>query len=236
MINIAIVEDEHAESDLLKSYIDTYSKKQNVEFSVKSFDNPHVFLSNYNGGYDIVFMDIEMPYMDGLTVAHRLRDADSDVTIIFVTNMAQCAVNGYEVNALDFIIKPVSYLSFELKLRRALEYRRNRGGMKIIVKVVGGFECINTSELKYVEIINHNLIFHATRGNFQSYAQLKRIESPLLEHGFMRISRCFLVNLRYVKSVQGYDVEVGEDKIQVAHQKRTELMRALADYLGGGVV
>lgn len=235
MINIAIVEDEAAESKKLKTYISEYTKKQGLEFNVASFANPIVFLTNYTGNYDIVFMDIELPDMDGMACACKLRDIDTDVTIIFVTNMAQFAVKGYEVNALDFIVKPVSYLSFELKFRRALEYRRNRGGMKIMVKTVGGSECINTSELIYVEIINHNLIYHTTRGNFQSYDQLKRIETPLIEHGFMRISRCFLVNLRYIKSVRGYDVEVGDDVIQVAHQKRSELMRLLADYLGGGI-
>ena len=235
MINIAVIDDECEEIERLTSYFDKFSEGSGIAFNVKSFTNPVNFLTGYSGNYDIVFMDIELPDMDGMTAARKLRASDSDVTIIFVTNMAQFAVKGYEVDAFDFIVKPISYLSFNLKLKRALEYRRSRNDTKIMIKISDGFECVMASELAYVEILNHTLIYHTTRGHFTSYDQLKKIEAPLLEHNFVRCSRCYLVNLRYVTSVKGFDIVVGGDELQVSHQKRREFLRALADYLGGGV-
>lgn len=234
MINIAIIEDEKDESDKLASYVRAFSEENDVDFNVKQYANPITFLTNYSGNFDIVFMDIELPDMDGMTAAHKLRAADSDVDIIFVTNMARYAVKGYEVEALDFIVKPVTYLGFGLKLKRALSRRCRRDGTKIVVKTTEGQECVSSSELMYVEILNHNLIYHTVRGNIRSYDQLKRIEDPLLLHGFIRISRCYLVNLRFVRSVRGCDVRVGDDTLQISRQRRSEFMRALADYLGGG--
>ena len=109
MINIAIIEDNAADANLLRSYIDRYFAETDKSYKVEVFSDGFNFLSNYSGKCNIAFFDIEMPHIDGMQVARRLRAVDSEVSIIFVTNMAKYAINGYEVSALDFIIKPVEY-------------------------------------------------------------------------------------------------------------------------------
>ena len=119
MYNIAIIEDERDAAQLIRSYLDEYSKSSGEQFTVYEFSNAVRFLENYTAKYDIVFMDIELPDMNGMEASRRLRMMDKDVILIFVTNMAQCAVSGYEVEAFSFIVKPATYNNFVMKLERA---------------------------------------------------------------------------------------------------------------------
>lgn len=107
MYNIAIVEDSKEATDVLKSYFDRFSEEMGARFNVVCFDNALDFLENYSSAFNLVLMDINMPHMDGMEASHRLREIDNNVTLIFVTNMAQYAIRGYEVGATDFIVKPV---------------------------------------------------------------------------------------------------------------------------------
>ena len=124
MINIAIIEDNAADANLLRSYIDRYFAETDKSYKVEVFSDGFNFLSNYSGKCNIAFFDIEMPHIDGMQVARRLRAVDSEVSIIFVTNMAKYAINGYEVSALDFIIKPVEYFLFHAKMDKAVRIQR----------------------------------------------------------------------------------------------------------------
>lgn len=120
MINVAIVEDEDCAANNLSEYLNTFGRQNNTEIKAERFRDAISLLTGYSGKFDIVFMDIELPEMNGMDAAKKLREIDMSVTLVFVTNMAQYAVKGYEVGAVDYIVKPVSYYDFSLKLRRIL--------------------------------------------------------------------------------------------------------------------
>lgn len=104
MFTVAVVEDDETAVAKLRACLDQYAATHaGVQFDVTVFNEPTSFLDPYKTVWDIVFMDIEMPNMDGMEAAHRLRAVDSEVILIFVTNMAQFAAKGYEVDALDYI-------------------------------------------------------------------------------------------------------------------------------------
>lgn len=119
MIKIAIAEDEKKEAEKLESYIRRYGAEHGENYNVSVFTNGIDFVSSAEP-FHIVFLDIDMPLMGGLDAAKKLREADKSACIIFVTNLAQYAVKGYEVDAMDFVVKPIDYPSFESKFKKAL--------------------------------------------------------------------------------------------------------------------
>lgn len=235
MINVAIVEDERPAAELLAGFLEKYSGQYGEQFKTVCFADAITFLTNYQPNYDLVFMDIELPDLNGMDAAKKMRGLDKDVTLIFVTNMAQFAVKGYEVGAYDFIVKPVMYPNFALKLRRALEYIRGKSGVKLHIPVDNGVMCLPSSEIKYVEIIKHRIIYHTLSGDYNSHGTLKKVEALLPDAHFVRCNSCYLVNLRFVTAVIDYQAHIGGEVLQISHPKKREFMRALNNYFGGGV-
>ena len=120
MKHIAVVEDDSSASQQIQNYLSLYQKENEQEFSVTVFADGLSILEDYHPIWDIILMDIEMPLMDGMTAAKCIRELDQSVIIIFITNMAKYAIKGYEVGALDFVLKPVSYFAFSLKITLSL--------------------------------------------------------------------------------------------------------------------
>lgn len=231
MFNIAIVEDELAAADVLCDYIKRYGEEHEELFRTVCYHSALDLLTNYSSAYDIIFMDIELPHIDGMEGARRVRQMDKSVTIIFVTNMAQFAVKGYEVDAFDFIVKPVSYYGFALKIQKALDRIKLRDDKAIIISNQEGYRKLLLSEIKYIEIEKHRIISHTISGIYESYGTLKSIEEKLPKERFVRCNSCFLVNLKYVDGIDGFVVQVGKDRLQISRSRRKELIRALNDYI-----
>ena len=120
VVHVAIVEDEQIHQDTLKNYLQRYESENGVSFHIDVFANPILLLENYKPVYDLIFMDIQMPDINGMDTARRLRAMDQNVLLIFVTSLAQYAIEGYEVAAVDYILKPVQYFSFAMRLTRAI--------------------------------------------------------------------------------------------------------------------
>ena len=231
MINAAIVDDEQSAGDLLEGYLKRYSEEcgTGIGFNVSRFNDGLSFLASA-----IVYMDIDMPDFDGMKTAEKLRSVDSSVVIVFVTNMMQFAVKGYEVGALDFLVKPVSYDNFALKLRRAIEQIKVSGADRIILVSDGVTRAVRRRDIKYAEIISHDIVYHTSEGDIRTYGSLKKAEQ-LLGAGFARCNSCYIVNLAFVDSVKGFSVIVDGKELSVSHLKKKEFMKTLADYYGGKI-
>ena len=231
-MNVVIVEDNQKDASLIKSYLEKFAKEKQIDIVVNEFLNPILFLEQYSLTYDIVFMDIHMPIMNGLECAKKLRVIDKNVVLIFITNLAQYAVNGYEVNALDFIVKPISYYNFSLKTQRALKYLEDNHDVKIKIKTLNGIAVLSIKEILYIEIFNHSLVFYTNDNNFiESNGQLLEIENELLSYDFFRCSRNYLVNLRYVRSINDNFVFIGDKKLEISRRRKKSFIEALASYL-----
>ena len=119
MIELAIVEDEKAYVEQLLQFVDQYQREYGESIRTTCFRDGDEIVNGYDGSYDIILMDIQMKFMDGMSAAEEIRKVDQKVIIMFITNRIDYAVRGYDVDALDYIVKPVSYFSFAKKLRRA---------------------------------------------------------------------------------------------------------------------
>ena len=168
-MKIAIVEDNPASAEKLRGYLRQYGEENQKEFDITLFGDAVSFLDRYSP-FDMVFMDIELPGMDGMEAARRLREVDRQAILLFVTNMARFAVKGYEVDAMDYLVKPVQYGSFSLKLRRALA-RWEQTSETILVSQPNGFQRLLLREIRYLEVSSHKLIYHTTGGGRGKAAQ-----------------------------------------------------------------
>lgn len=234
MVRCAIVEDESVAAETLASFIERYSEETGTAFSVTKYDNAVTFLTEYRSNFEIVFMDIELPMLNGMDASFELRKKDPEVVLIFVTNMAQFAVQGYEVGALNFIVKPVSYFNFAQKLSRAMHKVELLANDEIPVKRNKTVMRIKARDIKYVEVLGHELIYHGDNVTYNSPGSLKDAESALSKFRFARCNNCYLVNLRYVTEIKNYTVIVGGEVLKISRPKRKDFVRAMNEYLAEG--
>ncbi len=233
MHRIAIIEDDARDLDQILGFLSHYQQEHNIAFSITSFKDPMKFLSEYRSDYDLVFMDIELPPFNGIDVARRLRDIDPVVALVFITNMEQCAVTGYEVDALDFVVKPINYYRFSSMMGKALRSIRRRSEKEIVIRSSSKITRLPISQIFYVEIRDHLLIYHSTQGNLEAWGKLSDLEKELLDFDFVRCSSSYLVNLRHIISVDGDTVNIAGDRLPISQRRRKTFYNDVTNYLSG---
>ena len=231
MVKVALVDDDIHYRECLIGYLKRYEQESGTKFAISTFTDGDEIAEQYTCNYDIILMDIAMTYMDGIKTAEQIRKMDSEVVIIFVTNMPQYAMKGYAVDALDYVLKPISYFAFSQRIDRALTRMKKRSKKFLTVPVKSGVKKLEVSEITYVEVRDHDLLYHTRTENFASKGSLTDVEQKLDSGVFFRCHKCYLINLEHVQSVQGCDVRVGGDLLQVSRAKKKELLDALNNYI-----
>ena len=233
MIRVAIVEDEAEIQEQLMGYVQRYTRQYGTVFEVKTFADGLEILEDYRPAYDLILLDIEMKHLDGMETARRIRELDPEVMLVFITNMAQYAIKGYAVGALDYVLKPVPYFAFSQQLQKVEEQLRRRTRHYLAVPVEGGLRRLDTSRIYYIESEGHRVHFYTEEGDFAAPGALKALEEKLADRPFARCNSGYLVNLAQVQAVQQNTVEVGPYELQVSRPKRKSFLAALTDYIGG---
>lgn len=233
MIRVAIVEDEAEIREQLMGYVQRYTRQYGTAFEVKTFADGLEILEDYRPAYDLILLDIEMKHLDGMETARRIRELDPDVMLVFITNMAQYAIKGYAVGALDYVLKPVPYFAFSQQLQKVEAQLRRRTQHYLAVPVEGGLRRLDTSRIYYIESEGHRVHFYTEEGDFAAPGALKTLEEKLADRPFARCNSGYLVNLAQVQAVQQNTVEVGPYELQVSRPKRKSFLAALTDYIGG---
>lgn len=231
-IVVAIVEDDKTECERLCRMLDLYAKNNDIEFCKRIFETGEKFLFDFKVGFDIVFMDIQLPDIDGMEASRRMRKIDKNVLLVFVTNFAKYAINGYEVGATDFIVKPVEYDWFETKMYNIVSRIPEISDTVITIKTSEGVVLLNTSNITYTEVMGHKVIFHTKEGEYDLYGTLKAFEDKLNDAGFLRCNSCYMINPRHVTAVKKDFVVVNGDELKISVPKRKEFKRQMTQYLG----
>lgn len=181
-------------------------------------------------------MDINLPYMDGIEASEKLRKIDPTVIIVFVTSLAQYAIEGYKVHAFDYVLKPVNYYNFVLTLERILPHLKDNDKSIVIYTNKTSFKKILIERIKYIEIINHKLVFHTLDGDYETHGALNDYVDMLKDDYFELCNRCYLINLKMVSQVTPDSVIIDDESLLISRPKRKQFLHVLNEFIatGGG--
>lgn len=241
MINIALIDDNLNDLNTLKSFIDKYTESDeldsHIEVNITTYNDPTLFLNENNFKYDLIFLDIEMPKINGISLAKRIREKDSNVGLVFITNMAQYAINGYEVSAIDYILKPLDYYDFALKFNKIINFvKRNISNYIYLKSVENNLIKVDVNEIIYVEIFSHYLIYHLENREIKVRGTISEAENNLSNYYFFRISKSFLINLKHVINIKLDNVLLtGNIELIISRLRKKDFLEAFYKYLGGGL-
>lgn len=231
MMNICIVEDEASQAKLLRDYILKYANKSGQQLSVTHLPDGIDLVDDYKGQYDIILLDIQMKHLDGMAAAEKIRALDSDVIIIFITSTVQYAVQGYAVDALGYVLKPVPYVQFEQLFDKAIT-RVNARRKKVYIKIPVDerqlkLDCEN---IYYIESQRNNVQIHCKDEDYVTAGPLKKFEEMLSNHGFSKCHNAYIINLSYVQAVQKEEVLLTNGvTLPISRARKKEFMSALTE-------
>lgn len=227
-MQIAIVEDDAVAQLALQQFCRRYASENKVTITIETFSDATTFLTHQRPGTDVVLMDIQLPSISGMQAAKQLRAQGSNVIIIFVTSAPQYAVEGYTVDALSYLLKPVAWNDFKRQLRRAHDLVEQRRDQWIVIRQGADLVRIPLDEVVYVESVKHRSVIHTLSTTFSSTMPLKEIEASTAGSCLNRINSGYLVNLRYVAAIDNQDcVTITRERLRISRSRRRDFIDAL---------
>ncbi|MCR5545711.1 MAG: LytTR family DNA-binding domain-containing protein [Lachnospiraceae bacterium] len=242
-MKVAIVDDEQIMTDQLSDFLSIFKNENDVIIETEVYHSGDEFLKDFESkrvfeekgaDFDLLLLDVELPGLNGIETAKKVREHDKNVIIMFITNMAQYAIHGYDVEAIDYVLKPITYDDFALKMNKAMRYiKQNEKQQMVLNTTDDGRVPIMISDIYYIEVVSHYLKFHTKQGVLESRGVMKEIEKTLGEMNFFRCNQSYLVNLAYVKSIRSNEVNVGGDSLSISRNRKNSFMEAFTKYVGG---
>ncbi len=233
MLSIAIVEDKDEHIQQLKSILRDYQTERKEELSIDVFKNGLNFIEEYKPSYDIVFMDISMPVMDGMEASRRLRERDGNVDLIFTTVLKQYSLFGYDVNASAFLIKPFDEEMLKAKLDKIIKRRRLEKEEGWIFLKDNVYIKVLNRDITYIESLDHYCIFHTHQDQeYRKLISMKEVQNKMEKSGFLRCNNSFLINPVYVEKYKKDSIFVDGKAIPISRSRKKEFFIALADAFG----
>lgn len=230
-----IVEDSDEEAAVLERHLERYGNEHDLRFMVTCLKSALEFMAQAPQA-DLIFMDIDLPGITGMEAAEELRTRDTTTPLIFVTNLAQYAIRGYQVDALDFMVKPIGYHDFSMRMGRAMRAIRRNAGKTLTISTPAGVRVVAMRDIVYVDLIRHDLQYHVTgeAKPLTMRGSLRRAEEELPSELFIRTSQGCLANMAHVRTVKGDSVETDSGTtLYFSRSRRKPCLEALARYLGG---
>ncbi len=231
-INVAVVEDEINEKEKTKEMLERFFKSENLPFEMFFFENSNDFLSTDLNKYNLLLLDIILPNGEnGVDIAKKVREQNWNYPLMFITKTVQFALDGYKVEALDYLLKPLIYEDFALKLHKAIKIINLSDDNEIIIRTKEGILTLKESEIYYVEVNKHYLTFHSKKGEFTRRGTMESISNELSSR-FANSSNSFLVNLDYLELVKSNDIIVKGESLPLSRNYKKSFLHQLEERNG----
>lgn len=211
MLQIAICDDEQYYREKIQSLLEQYLDKQNITYTIQCYSSGKQFLNQYENSvkYDIVFLDISMKELDGIQTATQIRAFHNTTFLVFVTAFIDYALEGYKVNAVRYIMKDTLNTAIPECLNAILQKMQVA---QVTFSFIDGEKTLYTDNILYIESKKHKSYFYYIQSNavqsgvtmFQIYKKLDCIEETLSKHGFLRIHKSYLVNMKHICKISNY--------------------------------
>lgn len=243
LIKIGLCDDIREYNKKIENQIERYGRENRIEVKISSYCSGMQLILNFQEKkFDIIFLDISMPDLDGFETAERIRQMDSQVEIVFCTSYYTVpnASRGFEVAARDFLSKPLLYKKVENILNRVYRKKLINAEEKLFLKCHDGLITLQLSDIIYLQTQNKTLILHTINGTIKSNQRMCDLEKRLSHRMFYRCHNSFMVNFDYVEGVHKDNVLLkskGEDLkvIPISKYKKEEFLKALARYVGNQI-
>lgn len=235
-VNVGIVDDSARDRSLVESLLRRFEDENSLSFQIRHYDDGAALLDNYQPNFDVIFLDIKMSGLDGMSTAAAIRSVDSKVILIFVTNTAQYATHGYSVSALSYLLKPVSYFAFRTEMDRCLAALDQLREMSILVGSGTSLRRLDITDFVFLESNRHRISVHTANETISFSGTLKSFEDSLSAHSFYRANSGYLLNLRHLRAIHGEDAILSDgSSLKISRSRKKGLMDALMAYVGGPI-
>ena len=234
MIHVAVVEDEEKYREQLSEFLSRYGKEKEISIQTRMYCDGIDNLDEYAGQFEVILLDIRMKHIDGMEAARKIREKDTEVIIIFITNMAEYAIQGYDVEARGFILKPVRYKLFAQQMDRARKELESKKAEYLSLQLQAGVRNVSLNDIFYMENREHYLHIHLEQEDIIFYCTIKEMEKRLEGKPFFRCNSGLIVNLAKVQSVKNNEILVHGETLTVSRSRKKEFMEQLTEYMGEG--
>ena len=230
-IKVGIVEDEIAEEQRTEEMLKRFFTEEDIPFEIFSFTKGEELFSRGFSDIDLLLFDIILPNENGVEIAKKVRTLNWNGPLIFITKTIQFALDGYKVDALDYLLKPLSYDDFRLKLLKACKIINVSRDKQIIIRTSEGTISLRESSISYVEVCKHYLTFHSDKGVYTIRGSMNKIAQSFSTR-FANSSNSFLVNLDRIDLIKANDVVVNGETLPLSRNFKKELLRRFAERKG----
>lgn len=232
IMKFAIVEDQKNEQELLASYIKNSCLTRQIPIEVDLFNDGIHIISDYTPKYDVIYFDVEMAILDGMSAAKKIREVDPDVLIVFVTNHSSVAIQGYAVEAIDFLLKPLTQFVYEEHFKKILRKLPNQEEKVIFIKNKGQTIKIKQDDILYIENEGHYIYIHTNKEVISTLNSMKNMEQLLDSKRFFRSNNCYIVNLAHIEKIDGNLSYIKGEGLQISRPRKKAFLEALTHFIG----
>ena len=233
MTRIAVCDDEDRVRRQLERFLTDYAAQERREFDILLFSDANTLLRDYPPDLDLLLLDIVMNGVDGMAAAGEIRKSDRNVSIIFITSMANRAIDGYRVHAYGFIIKPVDREELRFQLSGALAQidARKAMGNYVSLRLPRGSQRLPIQEVSYAEVRDHRLFVHIGAETVTFWLSMNDLEAQLADYGFFRPHSAYLVNSRYILRIEAAAlVLLNGVTVPISQHRRKRFLEQLSAY------